>query len=94
MKESLFYVLNFLDFWFAPLIILLILAVISEQVIRWTTYWQQLIPVATRIRKFLWQQNLILNIAWFLCYFLFNIFVTRSLASSDPMSAPNVLWKF
>ena len=36
MKEFLFFVSNFLDFWFLPFIIMLIVSIVIEQVIRAT----------------------------------------------------------
>ena len=36
MKEFLFFVSNFLDFWFLPFVIMLIVSIVIEQVIRAT----------------------------------------------------------
>ena len=75
MKEFLFFVSNFLDFWFLPFIIMLIVSIVIEQVIRATGNQYdpkavKKVETAMRVRKFLWRQNLILNFLWFLCYFI------------------------
>ena len=36
MKEFLFFMANFLDFWFLPFIIMLIVSIVIEQIIRAT----------------------------------------------------------
>ncbi len=83
--------MNFLDFFFFPLAGLLILSIIVEQVIRRVEKWEPYVLPAMTARKFLWQQNVILNVAWFLCFFGLTIFAGR--APSDGMGDPNLLWK-
>ena len=78
MKEFLFFVSNFLDFWFLPFIIMLIVSIVIEQVIRATGNQYdpkavKKVETAMKVRKFLWRQNLILNFLWFICYFLLLI---------------------
>ena len=93
MKEFLFFVSNFLDFWFLPFIIMLIVSIVIEQIIRATG--NQYDPVAVkkvetamRVRKFLWRQNIILNFSWFLCYFIL-MFLLRG--QQTPM--PDMIWQ-
>ena len=93
MKEFLFFVSNFLDFWFFPFIIMLIVSIIIEQVIRATGNQYdpkavKKVETAMRVRKFLWRQNLILNFSWFLCYFIL-MFLLRG--QSTPM--PDMIWQ-
>ena len=88
MKEFLFYMANFLDFWFLPFIIMLIVSIIIEQVIRRQDD-EKKIEIATRVRKFLWRQNIILNIVWFLCYFLLLIM----LRSTPQTPMPDMIWQ-
>jgi uncharacterized membrane protein len=87
MKEFLFYMANFLDFWFLPFIIMLIVSIIIEQVIRRQDD-EKKIEIATRVRKFLWRQNVLLNFSWFLCYFIL-MFMLRG--QQTPM--PEMIWQ-
>ena len=93
MKEFLFFVSNFLDFWFLPFIIMLIVSIVIEQVIRATGNQYdpkavEKVEKATRVRKFLWRQNIILNFTWFLCYFIL-MFMLRG--QQTPM--PDMIWQ-
>ena len=93
MKEFLFFVSNFLDFWFLPFIIMLIVSIVIEQVIRATGNQYdpkavKKVEIAMRVRKFLWRQNLILNFLWFLCYFIL-MFMLRG--QQSPM--PDLIWQ-
>ena len=88
MKEFLFFVSNFLDFWFLPFIIMLIVSIVIEQVIRATGNQYdpkavKKVETAMRVRKFLWRQNLILNFSWFLCYFIL-MFMLRGQTTPMP----------
>ena len=87
MKEFLFYMANFLDFWFLPFIIMFIVSIIIEQVIRRQDD-EKKIETAMRVRKFLWRQNILLNFTWFLCYFIL-MFMLRG--QQAPM--PDMIWK-
>jgi len=87
MKEFLFYMANFLDFWFLPFIIMLIVSIIIEQVIRRQDD-EKKIEIATRVRKFLWRQNILLNFSWFLCYFILMIMLR---GQQTPM--PDMIWQ-
>ena len=87
MKEFLFFIANFLDFWFLPFIIMFIVSIIIEQVIRRQDD-EKKIETATRVRKFLWRQNILLNFSWFLCYFIL-MFMLRG--QQAPM--PDMIWQ-
>ena len=93
MKEFLFFLSNFLDFWFLPFVIGLVVSIIIEQVIRATGNQYdpkavKKVETAMRVRKFLWRQNLILNFLWFLCYFIL-MFTLRG--QQAPM--PDLIWQ-
>ena len=93
MKEFLFFLSNFLDFWFLPFVIGLVVSIIIEQVLRasgnqYDPKAVKKVETATRVRKFLWRQNLILNFTWFLCYFLLMFMLKGQQA---PM--PNMIWQ-
>ena len=93
MKEFLFFVSNFLDFWFLPFIIMLIVSIVTEQVIRATGNQYdhkavKKVETAMRVRKFLWRQNLILNFLWFLCYFIL-MFMLRG----QQTAMPDMIWQ-
>ena len=87
MKEFLFFMANFLDFWFLPFIIMLIVSIVIEQVIRRQDD-EKKIETATRVRKFLWRQNILLNFSWFLCYFILMIMLR---GQQTPM--PDMIWQ-
>jgi len=87
MKEFLFYMANFLDFWFLPFIIMFIVSIIIEQVIRRQDD-EKKIETAMRVRKFLWRQNILLNFSWFLCYFIL-MFLLRG----QPQPMPEMIWR-
>ena len=87
MKEFLFFIANFLDFWFLPFIISLGVSIVIEQIFR----AQKKAPEVLRsmaIRKFLWRQNIILNFSWFLCYFIL-MFMLRGQSTS----MPDMIWQ-
>jgi dolichyl-phosphate-mannose--protein O-mannosyl transferase len=87
MKEFLFFMANFLDFWFLPFIIMFIVSIVIEQVIRRQDD-EKKIETAMRVRKFLWRQNILLNFSWFLCYFILMIMLRGQQA---PM--PDMIWQ-
>ena len=93
MKEFLFFVSNFLDFWFLPFIIMLIVSIVIEQIVRATGNQYdpkavKKVETAARVRKFLWRQNLILNFLWFLCYFIL-MFTLKG----QQTSMPDLIWQ-
>jgi len=93
MKEFLFFISAFLDFWFLPFIIMLIVSIVIEQVIRATGNQYdpkavKKVETAMRVRKFLWRQNLILNFLWFLCYFIL-MFMLRG----QQTAMPDMIWQ-
>jgi len=94
MKEFLFFVSNFLDFWFLPFVIGLIVSIVIEQILRATGNEYdpkavKKVETASRVRKFLWRQNLILNFSWFVCYFLLMIM----LRSTPNAPMPDMIWQ-
>ena len=94
MKEFLFFLSNFLDFWFLPFVIGLVVSIIIEQVLRargneYDPVAVKKVETATRVRKFLWRQNIILNFTWFLCYFLLLIMLRST--PNGPM--PDMIWQ-
>ena len=95
MKEFLFFMANFLDFWFLPFFIMFIVSIVVEQVVRrlatsvpLTQDDEKKIETAMRVRKFLWRQNILLNFSWFLCYFIL-MFMLRG--QQAPM--PDMIWQ-
>ena len=93
MKEFLFFLSNFLDFWFLPFVIGLVISIIIEQILRasgnqYDPKAVKKVETATRVRKFLWRQNIILNFTWFLCYFIL-MFMLRG--QQTPM--PDMIWQ-
>ena len=93
MKEFLFFLSNFLDFWFLPFVIGLVVSIIIEQILRATGNQYdpkaaEKVEKAAKVRKFLWRQNIILNFTWFLCYFIL-MFMLRG--QTTPM--PEMIWQ-
>ena len=87
MKEFLFFISNFLDFWFLPFVIALGVSIVIEQIFRAQKKAPEVLRSMT-IRKFLWRQNIILNFTWFLCYFIL-MFMLRG--QQAPM--PDLIWQ-
>tara|TARA_B100001093_G_scaffold281882_1_gene269323 strand:- start:1064 stop:1348 length:285 start_codon:yes stop_codon:yes gene_type:complete len=93
MTQFLFFVSNFLDFWFLPFIIMVVVSIIIEQILRakgnqYDPKSAKNVEIAMRVRKFLWRQNIILNILWFLCYFILMLLLR---GQQTPM--PNMIWQ-
>ena len=93
MKEFLFFVSNFLDFWFLPFIIMVVVSIVIEQILRakgnqYDPKSAKNVEIAMRVRKFLWRQNIILNVLWFLCYFILMLLLR---GQQTPM--PNMIWQ-
>ena len=94
MTQFLLFVSTFLDFWFLPFVIGLIVSLIIEQILRasgnqYDPESVKKVETATRVRKFLWRQNIILNFTWFLCYFLLLIM----LRSTPNAPMPDMIWQ-
>ena len=94
MTQFLLFISTFLDFWFLPFVIGLIVSIIIEQILRargneYDPVAVKKVETATRVRKFLWRQNLILNFLWFLCYFLLLIM----LRSTPQAPMPDMIWQ-
>ncbi len=82
--------MSFLDFMFYPLIVATVVAVIIEQIMRRTeSASEQAIYIAMRIRKFLYNQALIVNVLWFLGYAILMFTVGRQ----APQQMPDMIWK-
>ena len=93
MTQFLLFIATFLNFWFLPFIIMLIVSIVIEQVIRSTGNQYdpkavKKVETAMRVRKFLWRQNLIINLSSFLCYFIL-MFMLRG--QTTPM--PELIWQ-
>ena len=93
MTQFLLFVSTFLDFWFLPFVIGLVISLIIEQILRvsgnqYDPKAVEKVEKATRVRKFLWRQNIILNFSCFLCYFIL-MFLLRG--QSTPM--PDMIWQ-
>ena len=94
MTQFLLFVSTFLDFWFLPFVIGLVISLIIEQILRasgnqYDPKAVKKVETATRVRKFLWRQNIILNFTWFLCYFLLLIM----LRSTPNAPMPDMIWQ-
>ena len=75
---------------FYPLIVATIVSVIIEQIMRRTqSASEQAIYIAMRIRKFLYNQALIVNVLWFLGYAILMFTVGRQ----APQQMPDMIWK-
>ena len=86
--------MSFLNFMFYPLVVATIVAVIVEQIIRRISNpeWnddQKLINRAMGIRKFLYRQAWVVNILWFIGYFIV-MFMVRGQAQPQ---MPDMIWQ-
>ena len=86
--------MSFLNFMFYPLVVATIVAVIIEQIIRRISNpeWnddQKLINRAMGIRKFLYRQAWVVNILWFIGYFIV-MFMVRGQAQPQ---MPDMIWQ-
>ena len=93
MKEFLLFMITFLNFWFLPFVIMLVVSIIIEQIMRakgnqYDPKAVDKVETSMRVRKFLWRQNIILNFLWFLWYFLL-MFMLRG--QQAPM--PDMIWQ-
>ena len=89
--------MNFLDFMFFPLIIATLIAIVIEQILRrvGNPEWHKdsvMIQRAMGVRKFFYRQAVIVNVLWFLGFFIFTFIVGRN-PPPDMMGDPNLLWK-
>ena len=94
MTQFLLFVSTFLDFWFLPFVIGLVVSIIIEQILRasgnqYDPTSVKKVETAARVRKFLWRQNIILNFSWFLCYFIL-MFMLRGQAQPQ---MPDMIWQ-
>ena len=88
MQQFLIFLLSFLNFWFYPFIILFILALGAEFIIRRTSSELNILRAMT-IRKFLFRQNILLNLSWFAVLFLLMIMQR----GSSPTVNTDLVWQ-
>tara|TARA_R100000008_G_scaffold84242_1_gene71179 strand:+ start:1320 stop:1601 length:282 start_codon:yes stop_codon:yes gene_type:complete len=91
--QTLIVFMSFLDFLFAPLVVALIVSIIIEQIIRRLSNpeWhddRRWINTSMRVRKFLWTQNIIVNVLWFIGYFIVMFMVGR-----ESPQMPDMIWQ-
>jgi hypothetical protein len=82
MRELLILVLSFVDFWFLPMLGLFLFSVFMEQIIR--------TEGAMKFRRFMWNQNLLLNFMWIISFVALSI-ITRE--PKDPFSDSGLIWR-
>tara|TARA_B100001250_G_scaffold126263_1_gene107436 strand:+ start:241 stop:513 length:273 start_codon:yes stop_codon:yes gene_type:complete len=85
--QTLLIFMSFLNFMFYPLVIATIVAVIIEQIFRRGDN-ETNIYLSMRIRKFLYNQAWIVNVLWFLGYFIV-MFMVRGQAQPQ---MPDMIW--
>ena len=93
MTQFLLFVSAFLDFWFLPFIIMVVVSIVIEQILRvkgneYDPKAVKNVEIATRVRKFLWRQNIILNFTWFLCYFILSFML-----KGQQIPMPDMIWQ-
>ena len=88
MQQFLIFLLSFLNFWFYPFIVLFILALGAELIIRRTSSELNILRAMT-IRKFLFRQNILLNLSWFAVLFLLMIMQR----GSSPTVNTDIVWR-
>ena len=86
--QTLLIFMSFLNFMFYPLVIATIVAVIIEQIFRRGDN-ETNIYLSMRIRKFLYNQAWIVNVLWFLGYFIV-MFMVRGQAQPQ---MPDMIWE-
>ena len=93
MTQFLIFISTFLDFWLLTFVICLCVSIVIEHILRargnqYDPKAVKKVETATKVRKFLWRQNIILNFSWFLCYFIL-MFLLRG--QQTPM--PEMIWQ-
>jgi hypothetical protein len=89
--------MNFLDFMFFPLMLATLVAIVIEQILRrvGNPEWHRdsvMIQRAMGVRKFFYRQAVIVNVLWFLGFFIFTFIAGRN-PPPDMMGDPNLLWQ-
>ena len=85
--QALLVFMSFMNFMFYPLVIAFFIALIIEQIFR----AQKKPPetfISMRIRKFLWQQAWIVNVAWFVGYAI----ILFTVGKQSPQM-PDMIWE-
>jgi|TARA_B100000902_G_scaffold211663_1_gene201265 Na+/H+ antiporter NhaD/arsenite permease-like protein len=91
--QALIIFMSFLDFMFYPTVVATIVAVIIEQIVRRISNpeWDADLKLINRtmgIRKFFYRQAVIVNILWFLGYFVIMVTMGRH----SPQT-PDMIWQ-
>tara|TARA_B100000131_G_C17731890_1_gene457257 strand:+ start:87 stop:359 length:273 start_codon:yes stop_codon:yes gene_type:complete len=77
----------FMNFLFYPLVIAFFIALIIEQIFRSQKKPSEIF-ISMRIRKFLWQQAWIVNVAWFVGYAI----ILFTVGKQSPQM-PDMIWE-
>lgn len=88
MREILVTLLSFADFWFLPLIFFFLGCLMVEQLVQRSDAPEEAVEFMARLRRFAWQQNLLLNVVWVLSFLLL-----QSMTTKDPFSDSGMIWK-
>ena len=93
MTQFLLFVSAFLDFWFLPFIIMVVVSIVIEQILR--AKGNEYDPVAVAkvntamgVRKYLIRQAWLFNIIWFVAYVILMLTAGRQ---GSPM--PDMIWQ-
>ena len=87
-------IMSFANFVFYPLVIGTIIAVIIEQILRsigneYDPQAVKKVTIAMGIRKYLWRQEWLFNIIWFVSYFILML----TIGKQQPGAMPDMIWE-
>jgi len=85
--QALLVFMSFMNFMFYPLVIAFFIALIIEQIFRAQKKPPEIF-ISMRIRKFLWQQAWIVNVAWFVGYAI----ILFTVGKQSPQM-PDMIWE-
>ena len=85
--QALLVFMAFMNFMFYPLVIAFFIALIIEQIFRSQKKPSEIF-ISMRIRKFLWQQAWIVNVAWFVGYAI----ILFTVGKQSPQM-PDMIWE-
>ena len=93
MTQFLLFVSAFLDFWFLPFIIMVVVSIVIEQILRakgneYDPKALSKVNTAMGIRKYLIRQAWLFNIIWFVGYFI--LLVTNRPGAQQ---MPDMIWQ-